>query len=503
MTQRGQTLDGQASWERLGTAISLSANGGVMAMGAPGDANVRVLALEENVLVQRGARLTGAASDENFGESTSLSASGDVVAVGAYWADGGGWRAGRVQVFQWAGAEWKQLGQDIDGAADGDESGRSIALSADGTALAVGAYYNDGGGYWAGHVRVFALVRDEWIQRGADIEGEAERDRSGSAVSLSGDGSVLAVGAYYNDGGGDYSGHARVFAWVEDSKWEQLGSDIDGEAAGDRLGEAVALSTDGKVLALGAERNHGGGTHNGHVRVFTYDGDDWKQRGSDINGEQAYDSMGWSVSLSADGAILAIGSPRNRYVKVFEFVDDEWTQRGADIVTPSEHDDFGHAVALSSDGSTVAVGAPYAYGSPDLPDGGPWAGQVRVYQASSGSSSDDGKCLEDCFGKTCDYWGDYWANQQQKDYIEYTCANLEAYYGCACSGCTCARDDAAGEFGQGDGTFQGGACVDDATWSHTNKKNKEITCAKVARNAGRRCALPGAAAACERTCGEC
>ena len=48
-----------------------------------------------------------------------------------------------------------------------------------------------------------------------------------------------------------------------------------------------------------------------------------------------------------------------------------------------------------------------------------------------------------------------------------------------------------------------GACVDDATWSHTNKKNKEITCAKVARNAGRRCALPGSAAACERTCGGC
>ncbi|KAH8055039.1 hypothetical protein JL722_8460 [Aureococcus anophagefferens] len=350
-----------------------------MAMGAPGDANVRVLALEENVLVQRGARLTGAASDENFGESTSLSASGDIVAVGAYWADGG-WRAGRVQVFQWAGAEWKQLGQDIEGAADGDESGRSIALSADGTALAVGAYYNDGGGYWAGHVPVFALIRDEWIQRGADIEGEAERDRSGSAVSLSGDGSVLAVGAYYNDGGGDYSGHARVFAWVEDSTWEQLGSDIDGEAAGDRLGEAVALSTDGKVLALGAERNHGGGTHNGHVRVFTYDGDDWKQRGSDINGEQAYDSMGWSVSLSADGAILAIGSPRNRYVKVFEFVDDEWTQRGADIVTPSEHDDFGHAVALSSDGSTVAVGAPYATVRP-ISDGGPGRAGAAAFQA--------------------------------------------------------------------------------------------------------------------------
>ena len=48
-----------------------------------------------------------------------------------------------------------------------------------------------------------------------------------------------------------------------------------------------------------------------------------------------------------------------------------------------------------------------------------------------------------------------------------------------------------------------GACVDDAAWSHTNKKNKKLDCVSVARNAGRRCALPGAAAACKQTCGGC
>ena len=48
-----------------------------------------------------------------------------------------------------------------------------------------------------------------------------------------------------------------------------------------------------------------------------------------------------------------------------------------------------------------------------------------------------------------------------------------------------------------------GACADDATWSHTNKKNKKLDCVSVARNPGRRCGLPGAADACRATCGTC
>ena len=48
-----------------------------------------------------------------------------------------------------------------------------------------------------------------------------------------------------------------------------------------------------------------------------------------------------------------------------------------------------------------------------------------------------------------------------------------------------------------------GACVDDPTWSYTNKKNKKLDCVSVARNPGRRCGMPGAKAACPATCGTC
>lgn len=50
--------------------------------------------------------------------------------------------------------------------------------------------------------------------------------------------------------------------------WTQLGTDIDGEAAGDSSGESVSLSSDGNRLAIGAGGNDGNGDHSGHVRVF-------------------------------------------------------------------------------------------------------------------------------------------------------------------------------------------------------------------------------------------
>ena len=120
-------------------------------------------------------------------------------------------------------------------------------------------------------MRVFDLVGSAWTQVGADIDGEASSDFSGWSVALSSDGTRLAVGAYGNDGTGSYAGHVRVFDW-SGSAWTQLGGDIDGEAADDRSGYSVALSSDGSRLAVGAYGNDGTGSNAGHVRVFDYGG---------------------------------------------------------------------------------------------------------------------------------------------------------------------------------------------------------------------------------------
>jgi hypothetical protein len=102
---------------------------------------------------------------------------------------------------------------------------------------------------------------------GSDIIGEAAADNLGYSVSLSSDGKKLIVGAPYNDGNGSDSGHARVFQWNGEN-WIQQNTDIDGEAAGDNCGSSVVISGDGTRVAIGAPKNDGGAVNGGHVRVF-------------------------------------------------------------------------------------------------------------------------------------------------------------------------------------------------------------------------------------------
>ena len=75
----------------------------------------------------------------------------------------------------------------------------------------------------------YAGIVNAWTQIGSDIDGEAYNDRSGHSVSLSSDGSVVAIGAFANDGNGTNSGHVRIYE-NNNGTWTQIGSDIDGES---------------------------------------------------------------------------------------------------------------------------------------------------------------------------------------------------------------------------------------------------------------------------------
>ena len=102
-------------------------------------------------------------------------------------------------------------------------------------------------------------------------------------------------------------------------EWDQRGLNIDGEAAFDESGFSVSLSSDGSVVAIGAIGNDG---RAGHVRIYEWSGTDWQQRGGDIDGEGEIDGSGFSVSLSSDGSVVAIGAPQSLsdgsgYVGVF------------------------------------------------------------------------------------------------------------------------------------------------------------------------------------------
>ena len=255
--------------------------------------------------------------------------------------------------------EWIQLGGDIDGEAPGDVSDISVSLSADGTRVAIGAANNDEGGSDVGHVRVYDYDSSTWIQVGGDIDGEAAGDKSGWATSLSDDGTRLAIGAYLNNGIGPDSGHTRIYEY-DSSTWVQLGGDIDAESVGDRSGRAVFMSGEGTSVAIGAIGSDDAGSNAGHARVYEYDSANWIQVGGDMDGVAAGDLYG---TLSNDGTRVAIGGCKNSdggslagHVPVFEYDSSTWVQLGFDINGEAANDQSGISVSLSSDGSRVAMG---------------------------------------------------------------------------------------------------------------------------------------------------
>ena len=138
-----------------------------------------------------------------------------------------------------------QIGLDIDGEATNDESGRSVSLSSDGSVVAIGAPFSNLSNAGPGHVGIYRNENDVWTQV-VNINGVVDRSRFGWSVSLSSDGSVIAIGAIFANSVGIYRN--------QDGVWSQVGSDIDGESGGDLSGHSISLSSDGSVVAISANQ---------------------------------------------------------------------------------------------------------------------------------------------------------------------------------------------------------------------------------------------------------
>ena len=400
--QLGEDIHGEASDDYSGHSVSLSADGTRVAIGAhhnddngPDSGHVRVyeyFSATVNDWRRIGDDIDGEAPGDFFGQSVSVSADGSRLAVGGHYNDGNGTESGHVRVYNyspWPIDGWLQVGADIDGSAAGDHSGVSVALSNNGSCVAVGASMNDSNGSNAGQVKVFHWNSTTWIQKGADIDGEAPNDFSGSAVAVSADCDALAIGAPYNDGNAEDAGHVRVYFWNWFlSQWLST-EDIDGEATGNRSGESVSLSADGLRVAIGSPYDDDNGSNSGHVAVYEWVNSIWDQLGHDIQGEDIGDNSGDSVSLSADGTLVAIGAQFNDdngiysgHVRVYRWDGVEWDQFGSDIDGESYNDHSGSSLSLSADGSRLAIGSPGHEGS------GPQSGQVRVYSNPMGIFAD-------------------------------------------------------------------------------------------------------------------
>jgi hypothetical protein len=201
------------------------------------------------------------------------------------------------------------LGQNINGDPEGqfgeDVFGQSVTITPDGSTLAVGAPFSSSNAPNGGYVRVYKNQNSNWVQIGQDINGE-DFNLLGWSVDLSLDGETVVIGGTGDNSNVSIGGVVRIFQNELDN-WVQVGEDIEGVGVDDQFGMNVAVSADGNIIAVATPRTDFNGSQSGSVDLFYNQNANWIQLGNPITGSFALNFLGNAMALSADGRVLAAG----------------------------------------------------------------------------------------------------------------------------------------------------------------------------------------------------
>ena len=270
-----------------------------------------------------------------------------------------------------------QMGSDIIGTLF-DSAGKSVALSGDGKCLAVGSPLHSPGAtestgpgsqgplygsgrvsvyYWDTAVSEWSLLDDHImshsaINMAAGCTGFCgDLDKFGWVVSLSYDGSTLAIGARGTScGSGCGAAYVKVYKLHPGTLvWHALAGISDPGATMlpfvHNTDANIAVSPDGNRVAV----------ITGDLRIFDIVSGGWSQYGgSDLSGGGG---GGHSTSISQDGSIVSFAGGDRFYcwLKVFRYDGDGWGQMGATI--REQNSDFSCSIrtSLSNDGLSIVV----------------------------------------------------------------------------------------------------------------------------------------------------
>jgi hypothetical protein len=304
-------------------------------------------------------------------------------------------------VFTRAGQTWSQQAYVKASNTDAkDQFGYSVALSADGNTLAVGADSEasaatgingdqaDNTTDQAGAGYVYRRSGSTWSQQAYVKASRTTSGGFGTSIALSGDASTLAVGAAYessaatgvngnqDDSSAPFSGAVYLFtfngaAWNQQAYVKASNTGISTvPGMGYQFGGTVVLSGDGDVLAVGSQGEPSATTgingnqsdtsapFAGAAYVFTRTGTTWSQeayvKASDTHESAAFgDAMG----LSPDATTLVVGARGPNAAYAFHRGGTTWSQHAyVKSSNTDAQDEFGNSVGVASDG-TLAVGA--------------------------------------------------------------------------------------------------------------------------------------------------
>ncbi|NND63633.1 MAG: hypothetical protein HKN48_10645, partial [Flavobacteriaceae bacterium] len=251
-----------------------------------------------------------------------------------------------------------QLGDAIEGDAENQYFGSSVAINSDGSVVVIGNANYEIGGVPYGRVKTYSFQNDMWVETLPQIEGLTSNELFGASTSLNNDGTILAVGAPQFDGSGfTFRGETRIYELVS-AEWVPKGNPITGTGENDTSGLSIDLNGAGDSIVIGAPRNNDNGFETGQVRIFDFQNGDWVQKGRVLNGTNLVDLFGWSVAINDEGTVVAIGELLNDEngensgaTYLYQLIEDDWVPLGDPIYGEFELDNSGASIALNSDGT--------------------------------------------------------------------------------------------------------------------------------------------------------
>jgi len=430
-SQLGSDIVGTESGESRGKVVDMNEDGTVLIAGSFGLNNTSGTAggaafiynYQSGSWVQKGSTIKpyySTNSAAQFGQSVAINNTGDIVVVGSYNG------SGTMEVYEYINSAWSVKGSIINGNSSGHNfGGQGVAINGEGNIV---AGYSMTGGY----VKVYQYSDDtnDWVQIGSSISETTSTHyltASHRPISLNNAGTRLAIGNHDHNSG---AGRVIIYDYSSDS-WSQVGSTIEGSnfnGSGSEFGQNVSLSSDGTILAVGAPDGGSDGQLRGTVNIFKYDsvGNTWDQMGDTLEElDSQTHSYGQDLKISGDGTLLITSdgvapnlssdsSYRKGTVFIYKYSDGSWA-RIVKIVNSDNIDKWwGESCAMSRDG-TKFVGASRA-----MDVGATNTGLSRMYELIATVTSSTTVFDSYSYGQTMkiedgtvDISGTTWINQGQ------------------------------------------------------------------------------------------
>ncbi|MCP4136885.1 MAG: hypothetical protein GY754_38295, partial [bacterium] len=294
------------------------------------------------------------------GRSVAASADGSTIIVGADGNDEKGSSAGAVYVYRWDGNIWSEKKIVASDGEKDDSFGSSVSISSNGNTFLVGAYGNDEEGSQAGAAYTYKWNGSSWKEE--KITGGVAGENFGKSLSISSDGNSIIIGAYLNSEKGVQAGAAYLYKW-NGSSWKETNK-FYGKARLNYFGRSVSISPDGNSVIIGAYGNNEKGVQAGAAYLYKWSGSSWKETNK-FYGEARLNYFGRSVSLSSGGSVAVVGAPGNKVgsftsgaAYLYNWDGNSWK---ATKLIPDDglsDDYFGNSISITPDGKSAIVGAP-------------------------------------------------------------------------------------------------------------------------------------------------